>query len=205
MILFDLANSENHPAYQKFQIENGSRQFDFLRSTVEAALAVEMPFLSQTVLKALNHHAIVCLHPSAGQYRPCEVTAGTHVPPPVWQVPGLMDDFTNTVNRRWHETDPITLAAYVLWRLNNIHPFINGNGRTARAASYFTLCVKLGGWLPGSPILPALITRDRDEYVGILERTHASHQSGNLNLNELKEFVARRIQEQIASAKGEAN
>jgi hypothetical protein len=33
---------------------------------------------------------------------------------------------------------PTELAAYGLWRLNWIHPFVEGNGRTARAVCYFT-------------------------------------------------------------------
>ena len=49
-----------------------------------------------------------------------------------YRVPGLMDDMVNTVNRDWGESHPIRLSAYVLWRLNWIHPFVNGNGRTAR-------------------------------------------------------------------------
>jgi Fic family protein len=65
-----------------------------------------------------------------------------------------MDDSVNQVNLWWQSADPVALATFVLWRLNNIHPFINGNGRTARAATYFVLCVKAGGWLQGTTILP---------------------------------------------------
>jgi Fic family protein len=43
--------------------------------------------------------------------------------PEPWQIPDLMDDFTNMVNRKWAETDNLVLAAFVLWRLNGIHPF----------------------------------------------------------------------------------
>ena len=43
-----------------------------------------------------------------------------------------MDAFVDEVNRRLETADVLTLAAYCLWRLNHIHPFINGNGRTAR-------------------------------------------------------------------------
>ncbi|CAE6714580.1 hypothetical protein R69888_01311 [Paraburkholderia haematera] len=75
-----------------------------------------------------------------------------------------MDDFVNQVNRNWETMDAVVLAAWVLWRLNWIHPFINGNGRTARAACYFVLCVKAGLWLPGSVILPELIRRERARY-----------------------------------------
>jgi Fic family protein len=37
------------------------------------------------------------------------------------------------VNDRWAEASAVHLCAYVLWRLNWIHPFGDGNGRTARA------------------------------------------------------------------------
>jgi fido (protein-threonine AMPylation protein) len=200
VILIDLTGGENHEAYQKFQIENCSRQYDFLRSAVEASIAVDRPFLSQTVLKALNFHAIACLHISAGEFRPCPVTVGDYQPPPEFQVPGMMDDFVNQVNRRWAETDPIALAAYVLWRLNHIHPFINGNGRTARAACLFVLCVKLGGWLPGAPILPELIRQDRKEYVAIMKKIDAGAKEGPLDLSELHEFLQRLLGQQLASA-----
>lgn len=189
MILFDLTGGENHPAYKKFEIENGSRQYDFLRSAVQAAIEVDRPFLSQTVLKALNFHAIACLHTSAGLYRPCQVSVGSHNPPPDFQVPDLMDDFVNHVNRRWQETDALVLAAYVLWRLNYIHPFINGNGRTARATCLFVLCVKFGGWLPGAPILPELIRKNRHEYVVIMQETDKAFHEGNLDLSRLREFI----------------
>ncbi len=116
-------------------VSNGSRQYDFLRSVVVAALQVQRPFLSQTVIKALNFHAIACLHTNAGEYRPCSVHVGTHVPPDHWRVQALMDDFVNQVNLNWHQTDPLYPSAVVLWKLNYFHPFINGNGRTARAVS----------------------------------------------------------------------
>ena len=135
MILFELDQSENHPAYQKLAISNGTRQYDFLNSVVLAALEVNKPFLSQAVIRALNFHAITCLHVNAGEYRPCPVVVGNHTPADYYRVPALMDDFVNEVNRHWLSVDSVVLAAYVLWRLNYIHPFINGNGRTARAAS----------------------------------------------------------------------
>ena len=99
-----------------------------------SALSIDRPFLSQTVTKAINYHAIACLHTDAGEYRPCPVEVGDYQPPEHCRVDALMDDFVNIVNRRWEKADPVWLAAYVLWRLNHIHPFINGNGRTARAA-----------------------------------------------------------------------
>src|ERR1700691_2453032 len=56
--------------------------------------------------------------------------------------------FQRPVNEHWEESNAIHLAAYILWKLNWIHPFADGNGRTARAVSYAVLCIKLDGLLP---------------------------------------------------------
>ncbi len=110
-----------------------------------------------------------------------------------------MDDFVNMVNRDWEQSDPVALAALVLWRLNHIHPFINGNGRTARAACYFVLCVKAGGWLPGATILPELIRRDRAEYVDALRLVDESVTQGARDLSPLHELLSKLIREQLAT------
>lgn len=199
MILFELVGgNEQAPAYQNLAIENGSRQYDFLRSLVETSLAVQRPFLSAHILKALNFHAITCLHTNAGEYRPCQVTVGTHVPPEHYRVDALMDDFVNQVNRVWESADDVALAAWVLWRLNWIHPFINGNGRTARAACYFVLCLKAGRWLPGTTILPELISRERPRYVQALQ---VADTTGG-DLTQLHQLLQDLIQEQLNGAAG---
>ncbi len=198
MILFELVNSEDHPAYQALEVENGSRQYDFIRSIVAASLAVHRPLLSSAVIKALNFHAITCLHTNAGEYRPCPVTVGTYRPPEHYRVEALMDDLINVVNRNWENADPVALATYVLWRLNWIHPFINGNGRTARAASYFVLCMKTGGWLRGKTILPELIRRDREEYVKALQQADELYAKGDSShLAGLHTLVSKLLKEQL--------
>ena len=201
MILFEITQSEQHPAYQDLEIANGNRQYDFIRSLVSSALALYRTFLSETIIKALNFHAIACLHSYAGEYRPCDVEVGDYRPPEYFRVQALMDDFVNHVNVSWSHTDPVVLATYVLWRMNNIHPFINGNGRTARAASYFVLCVKAGGWLPGEPILPELIKRERPRYVSALkvaDQTFAAN--GMPDLAQLHTLVSELMAEQMKSA-----
>jgi fido (protein-threonine AMPylation protein) len=200
MILFELTGSEDNPLYQELEVSNGNRQYDFLRSIIGAAISADKIFLSQHVIKALNFQAITCLHTNAGEFRPCEVTVGAHVPPRFYQVQAFMDDFVNEVNSRWRSVnDPLALAAFVLWRLNYIHPFINGNGRTARAVCYFVLCVSAGGWLPGTTILPELIRRDRGEYVQALQTADQSAVNGMLDLSVLHALLERLMAEQLAS------
>ena len=124
-----------------------------------------------------------------------EVTVGPHTPPRFYRVGPLMDHFVNTVNRYWESSDPIGLAAYSLWRVNHIHPFVNGNGRTARAMSYFILCVKSGGLLPGRMVLPQVLALEpvRSLYVRALRQ---ADESELLSLTTLIQgLVARQIQD----------
>jgi Fic family protein len=201
MILFELTNTEDHPVYRALEVANGNRQYYFLQSIVAAALDMQRPFLSQYIIKALNFQAITCLHINAGEYRPCQVHVGDHEPPPFFRVPALMDDFVNDVNRNWENSDPVALSTYVLWRLNNIHPFINGNGRTARAASYFVLCLKLGGWPQGTTILPELIRQNREAYCEALQKAHVSFaEKGSPDLADLHGIVSNLLGVQLASA-----
>ncbi|MDE2790861.1 MAG: Fic family protein [Paracoccaceae bacterium] len=213
MILHELVGpTEDHPAYQDLANSNRERQYGFLKAAVEAALAVDRKLLSQTVIKALNHHAIACLHSGAGEYRPHQVTVGQHIPPKHYRVPDLMDDLVNTVNRAWGEIESIRLSAYVLWRLNWIHPFVNGNGRTARAASYFVFCLQVGVWPKTATILPDLLRRPENEaaYLHSHRVADQSLKAGPVNLDPMSvnlepmlALFAKLLTEQVVSVQGQ--
>jgi Fic family protein len=200
VILIDLMGTEADPVYQALQISNVARQYDFLRSIVLASIDSDRKFLSQHIIKALNFHAITCLHANAGEYRPWFVEVGDYTPPPHFKVQALMDDFVNLVNSRWEAADPVWLAAFVLWRLNHIHPFINGNGRTARAICYFVLCVKSGGWLVGDVTLPELLVDRRSDYVLALKQVDLSTLAGHIDLAPLQALLSELLTQQFATA-----
>lgn len=202
MFIFDLVGSEQDSIYDKLSIENLDRQYSFLRSAVFASLKLKRLLLSIEVIKALNFHAISCLHSNAGQLRPCRVTVGDYEPPPCWEVPALMEMFVDEVNRSWSSFDPVTLTSLVLWKLNWIHPFINGNGRTARATAYFVLCLKAGRWLPGEVLLPELIRQNREAYVEALKSADTSFEKGELDLSHLHGFLSELLQEQLPETPG---
>lgn len=200
MIVHELLETEEHPVYQDLSIDNLERQYDFLRSIVNAAVGLERPMVSTAIVLALNFHAIACLHVNAGQFRPCPVRVGDYQPPPDYRVPELMNNFVNEVNRFWTDADAVALGAYVLWRLNHIHPFINGNGRTARALCYYVICMKSGGWLAGSTILPELIRQNRDAYVDLLRDADRRYRGGEGNfLQNLYDFLRGLLDQQIQS------
>lgn len=71
---------------------------------------------------------------NAGVYRKVEVriTGSEHLPPQPFMVPKLMEDYFLFYQKNASILHPVILAAEMHERLVSIHPFIDGNGRTAR-------------------------------------------------------------------------
>jgi Fic family protein len=108
------------------------------------------------------------------------------------------------VNVHWHEASAIHLAAYLLWRLNWIQPFADGNGRTARVISYLVLSIKLNGLLPGSPTIPDQIAADKAPYYHALEVADGLWKQGILSLAVMEKMLEEMLAEQLLHATEEA-
>jgi len=60
------------------------------------------------------------------------ISGSRHVPPQPWQVEKLMEEYFLFYQEQREQLHPIILAAEMHERLVRIHPFVDGNGRTAR-------------------------------------------------------------------------
>jgi Fic family protein len=123
-----------------------------------------------------------------------------HRPPPADQAPALVAEFMEELGSIWTSTNPVHVAAYALWRVNWIHPFKNGNGRTARAFSYLCLCLQYRRMLPGTVTLVDLISKDRRAYYDAL--AHASDtfaEAGAADLAPMEAYVERLLRTQLES------
>ena len=204
MLVHGLVESDAHPVSRKLEAENLGRVYSFLRSATSAGLELGQPVLSVDLIKAIHAHALAGLHPSAGQFRTSAVEVGDDFTPPSHeQVPALMEMFTLQVARSWERWDPLSLAGFVLWRVANIHPFLQGNGRTARAASHLVLCWKVGGWLPGSPVVSEGLRAHGPDYIAALRAVDESAWLGALDLGPLTRLLSRLTDDQLAGAEAE--
>lgn len=79
-----------------------------------------------------------------------------------------MAEFFNEMGQLWVTDDALDAASFALWRINWIHPFKNGNGRTARGFCYSCLCARLGVILPGAPTIIDQIMMTRPKYEAML-------------------------------------
>ena len=158
---------------QKANIEsaNGLEQFDAAMRLLESVTA-ERPFrLRTSTIQNLHREALKGLSAYAGNWRPAgvEILGSEHQPVQAYQVPSLIEDMCDYVNENWSERSAIHLSAYVMWRLNWIHPFSDGNGRTSRIFSYLVLSAKIGGRIVGTTTIPDLIVDNRKPYFDALE------------------------------------
>lgn len=153
---------EDKNLYDRVQERNLARQYDLLVNCIEIGISQGVRAFDKYLLWSLNATAVSNISQFGGRFREEPVYLKDHVPPHFKTVPHLMDQFISTVQENWYIWSEYVLASYVLWRLNWIHPFIEGNGRTARAACYYILCVKSGG-LPGGRItVPERIRHERE-------------------------------------------
>ncbi len=134
----------------------------------------------------LNHIAVANISQFGGRFREEPIYVSNHIPPHFREVPHLMDQFISTVHENWYNWTYTELAAYALWRMNWIYPFIEGNGRTARAACYYLLCVRSGGLLGGRRTVPERIRDDRKPYYAALKAADLAWDAGNLDISKMK-------------------
>lgn len=181
------------------EAENGVRQARLLVGLIGDALVAPAFKLTSATLCELNRVAVDGIVPTAGRIRErsdLEITGSRHVVPRHEDVPALVDQACALVQERWND-DPVFLAAYVLWRICWIHPFEDGNGRTARAASYLVLSVRLGFELPGRLPIPARIKHAPIAYTRALEAADAAWAGGVLDLSVMEKLLAFYLEAQL--------
>lgn len=174
-------------------------QYDLLSNCIEIGLAKGIEAFDKYTLWSLNAAAVANIAQFGGRYREQPIYVGNHIPPHFKDVPTLMDQFLSVIHENWDIMDhPTLLPAYALWRMNWIHPFIEGNGRTARAACYYLICLRTGGLLPGKKILPERIRDDRPRYYAALREADRHWADGQFNVDDLAAYLADLLRDQLS-------
>lgn len=184
--------------FTRVQEGNLLRQYDLLLNCIEIGLEKGIEAFDKYTLWSLNAAAVANIAQFGGRYRKGPIYVGSHVPPHYDDVPDEMDRFLSVVHENWTVIDnPLTLPAYALWRMNWIHPFVEGNGRTARAACYYLICMKQGRLLPGSKIVPERIRENREPYYAALKAADEAWDQGHFDVNQLAGYLGDLLKGQL--------
>lgn len=178
---------------------NALRQFDRVVEIIDESIRPDADFkLRPSLISELNTLATEGTNPHPGVLRFFNVSIdySKHNPPPSVHVQPLVDDMCDYVNDSPNKS-PIHLAAYLLWRINWIHPYRDGNGRTARATSFLVLSIRLGFRIPGANTIPEQIVVDKEPYYIALEAADAAYKDGNIDVSELEALLGQYLAKQL--------
>lgn len=116
---------------------NHTEAIDFIQKLVngkEALSKRNLLDIHRLILKGIDQE-------NAGIYRkvPVRISGSDHRLPEPHELDPLMDDYFRFYHYNQKKLHPVILAAEMHERLVSIHPFIDGNGRTARLVMNFVL------------------------------------------------------------------
>ena len=155
------------PIRDCYEATGHARAYDYM---LELARGGPLQFSEADILRlhSLFYGGIDPEH--AGRYRDGQVfiTGTEYVPPMAAEVPELMAVFVNELNEKKGVLHPVHLAAYAHRRLVDIHPFQDGNGRTARLLMNLILVNKGYCVVSIPPIL-------RHDYITALQQAQRSN------------------------------
>jgi Fic family protein len=139
-----------------------------------------------------------------------DVQTGTvlHTPPTYRKLQKLMNEFCLFANDRRKESfflHPVAKSIVLLFLIGYIHPFADGNGRTARALFYWYL-IRKGYWLIEYMSVSRIILRSKAQYARAYQYTELDDNDltyfvlYNLNairisLDDLKKYIGRKNRE----------
>lgn len=167
-----------------YEVVNHNKAFEFVREKVAAGTV-----LSEELVKDI--HGIIMENIAIGGiYRSCDVaiTGASHTPPTPNDMYSQIKYFYSRLNRS--DLNPIELAAWIHAEFVRIHPFTDGNGRTARLIMNYSLMSS--GYLPIN-----INTADRIGYYENLDK-YASENVlepfadfiSDIEVKELKKYLA---------------
>ena len=112
------------------EVKNLGVAFDFFYELAQQDTPITENYLKQINQLVLGNDPYL----NAGNYRSVGViiTGSEHTPPEPFEVPFRMQELIDWLQENFDQESPIVLAAVAHHEMAKIHPFADGNGRTAR-------------------------------------------------------------------------
>lgn len=167
-----------------FEAINHKEAILFLEKTIEKGNIKLDSFLIRQIHQLILYKID---QENAGKYRNVQVkiTGSSYLPPSALEVPMKIRAFDKWLKDSKNKKDIIDFSALAHFKLVDIHPFIDGNGRTSRLLMNLILMNK------GYP--PTIILKsDRPKYYQVLDLAHKG------NLKPFVDFVGKNVERSLA-------
>jgi Fic family protein len=161
VVLEDGLTIAGKPLKDHYEASGHSEAFDFIYDFSKKKMISERDILT---IHRLFYYRVN--QASAGQYRkvPVIITGTEYIPPSPAKISGLMKKFVEKIPDLRQKLHPVAFSAKLHEELVNIHPFVDGNGRTAR------LLMNLALFQAGHTItvIPLIL---RADYITLIKRS----------------------------------
>ena len=213
----DGSTSARTSGQTKIEIANSLRLTDEVHRLARGAIETRSFRMTPALLCDLHRIAMDAVIEGAGEYRkvdePCPIRGSRHQPPTWQEVPAYVESMCSFINAlpplflpdlEHPDFDDalavgVNTAAYALWRVNWIHPFEDGNGRTSRALCYLIFTVHGGMLMPGVRALPERISSESQKFYRCLEASDIAHKKKRaIRLQQSVNFIRKHILAQLA-------
>ena len=181
VVLEDGLTIAGKPLKDHYEASGHSEAFDAVYKLAEKKTLTEKDILN---IHRLFYYRLD--KDNAGKYRkvPVIITGTDYVPPAPGNVLGLMKRFVAKLPAMRRKLHPVIYAAKIHIEMVNIHPFVDGNGRTARLL--MNLALFQAGYT--ITIIPPIL---RSDYIGLVKRS----QTGKKEDTEFVNFMSAMVYE----------
>jgi excisionase family DNA binding protein len=170
------------PLREHFEAINHQKAFEFLEDMIK-----QKPRISEGLIKDIHRIILKDIEEMyAGKYRDVNVRilGAVKSPPRFEKVPGRMKEYVDYINNNPDKLNEIELAALIHYRLVEIHPFADGNGRCSRLLMNLFLMQR------GYPVTMVLKV-DRKKYYSRLREADSGE------IKPFVDFIARDIERSL--------
>ena len=181
VVLEDGLTIAGKPLKDHYEASGHSDSYDFVYSLAKKKTISEQDILT---IHKLFYQRIDSR--SAGKYRKVGVviTGTDYIPPSAASIPTLMKEFVREINSSCKKLHPVDAAALIHQGLVDIHPFIDGNGRTARLL--MNLLLLQSGYVV--TIIPPIL---RADYISLIKKS----QTGRRDATQFRNFISEMVYE----------
>lgn len=127
--------------------------------------------ITESDVLAIHNLTITGIYPCAGKFRDVtteiKIIGTDHKPSHPSQVRIDVSDLLEWLYNGGRAFSPLHRAAFVMWKINAIHPFNGGNGRVARAVAYLVVVSEVAPVFAGES-LPTKLKARKPEYLDAL-------------------------------------
>ncbi len=185
------------PLNDHLMIKDHYAAFQFIKEQAKQKCKLSVDFIKELGAKVMKNTggftntALGSFDTSKGDLRLAQVYVDKKYFPDCKKVPTLLENLCRSVNERINKVkseEIIKLASDIHYNFVNIHPFGDGNGRTAR------LLMNYIQFYHNEPLIK-IFTEDRAEYINALNETEEKE-----NLDVFRKFI---INQQIKFLKTE--